>query len=250
MAIAVLAILAGIMAQQTRRVLMERRQMRNEVAYLQTEKLADAGLLLAEKSKVERSGMDGTYLESAARFNSSDKFCGSRNLCAGRFLHRRCEVPGQCRHSFSGYSDKKVDTMNLNQSTAPIANRQGVVGRALRGFTLIELLVVIAIIAVLISMLLPAVQQAREAARRTQCKNNLMQIGLALHNYEMAFEILPPGCVNETGPIRNVEEGYHMSWIVQILPMLDQSNVSVKSISTQASMRPRTVEFAALCFHR
>ena len=94
-----------------------------------------------------------------------------------------------------------------------------------RGFTLIELLVVIAIIAILIALLLPAVQQAREAARRTQCKNNLMQIGLALHNYEMAFETLPPGCVNETGPIRNVEEGYHMSWIVQILPSLEQSSL-------------------------
>ena len=95
----------------------------------------------------------------------------------------------------------------------------------LRGFTLIELLVVIAIIAILIALLLPAVQQAREAARRTQCKNNLMQIGLALHNYEMAFEMLPPGCVNETGPIRNIEEGYHMSWIVQILPSLEQSSL-------------------------
>ena len=94
-----------------------------------------------------------------------------------------------------------------------------------RGFTLIELLVVIAIIAILIALLLPAVQQAREAARRTQCKNNLMQLGLALHNYEMAFEVLPPGCVNETGPIRNLEEGFHMSWIPQLLPMMEQSNL-------------------------
>ncbi len=95
-----------------------------------------------------------------------------------------------------------------------------------KGFTLIELLVVIAIIAVLIALLLPAVQQAREAARRTQCKNNLMQIGLALGNYMMAHEVLPPGTQNDTGPILSKEDGgYHMGWMTQILPYIEQQNV-------------------------
>jgi prepilin-type N-terminal cleavage/methylation domain-containing protein/prepilin-type processing-associated H-X9-DG protein len=68
-----------------------------------------------------------------------------------------------------------------------------------RGFTLIELLVVIAIIAVLIALLLPAVQQAREAARRTQCKNNLKQIALGTMNYESSYSVLPPGWVASEG---------------------------------------------------
>ena len=93
-----------------------------------------------------------------------------------------------------------------------------------RGFTLIELLVVIAIIAVLVALLLPAVQQAREAARRSSCKNNLMQIGIALHSYEMSFEVLPPGSVNLTGPVTSSIDNYHMSWWVQILPYVGEQN--------------------------
>ena len=95
-----------------------------------------------------------------------------------------------------------------------------------RGFTLIELLVVIAIIAVLIALLLPAVQQAREAARRTQCKNNFKQLGLALHNYHDNYKMFPPSTVNPgsdlsssfvpTGQVRNFT-GY-----LYLLPFIDQ----------------------------
>jgi prepilin-type N-terminal cleavage/methylation domain-containing protein len=94
-----------------------------------------------------------------------------------------------------------------------------------RGFTLIELFVVLVIIMILVSLLLPAVQQAREAARRTGCRNNLMQIGLALRNYESAHECLPPGTVDVNRPLRNDAKGYQFSWAVQILPQLDLPNV-------------------------
>ena len=87
-----------------------------------------------------------------------------------------------------------------------------------RAFTLIELLVVIAIIAVLIALLLPAVQQAREAARRTQCRNNLHQIGLALHNYHDTHSTFPPGIIRWGSP-----SFYMTTWAVQILPFLDEA---------------------------
>ena len=98
------------------------------------------------------------------------------------------------------------------------------------GFTLIELLVVIAIIAVLIALLLPAVQQAREAARRTQCKNNLKQIGLALHNHHDTYLRFPPGGAMDQQPMgANLNPGsgsaWGSSWMVYILPYIDQANI-------------------------
>jgi prepilin-type N-terminal cleavage/methylation domain-containing protein/prepilin-type processing-associated H-X9-DG protein len=93
---------------------------------------------------------------------------------------------------------------------------------ARRGFTLVELLVVIAIIGILVGLLLPAVQAAREAARRSQCANNLMQLGLALHHYEFGMEHLPPGVTDEAGPIRFEPVGKHVSWIVHILPYIEE----------------------------
>jgi prepilin-type N-terminal cleavage/methylation domain-containing protein/prepilin-type processing-associated H-X9-DG protein len=92
-----------------------------------------------------------------------------------------------------------------------------------RAFTLIELLVVIAIIAVLIALLLPAVQQARESARRTQCKNNLKQLGLALQNYHDTIKVYPPGYIVYVinGASTNTDPGW--GWPSMILPYLDQA---------------------------
>lgn len=94
--------------------------------------------------------------------------------------------------------------------------------RPRHGFTLVELLVVIAIIGIFIGMMLPAVQACREAARRAACLNNLTQLGVAALNFESAQGHLPSGVIDKAGPIRNVAEGQHVSWLVQLLPYLDE----------------------------
>src|SRR5687767_6712264 len=95
-----------------------------------------------------------------------------------------------------------------------------------RAFTLIELLVVIAIIAVLIALLLPAVQQAREAARRTQCKNNLRQFGIALHSYHDSFNVFPPGWIGVENGVQTPHEGVNgAGWGTMILPFVEQSAI-------------------------
>ena len=125
-----------------------------------------------------------------------------------------------------------------------------------RGFTLIELLVVIAIIAILIALLLPAVQQAREAARRTQCKNNLKQIGLAMFNYESSYNRFPlpafSSCMNSSGSAT----GGLLSttvWSLAILPYIDQApaynlyNNNYSAYSPVNALAGQTIITSYLC---
>ena len=119
------------------------------------------------------------------------------------------------------------------------------------GFTMIELVVVVAIISVLIALLLPSVQSAREAARRTQCTNNLVQLGIALENYESTNLVLPPGVVDRVGPVVETPTSYQFGWICQILPYFEQKNVYnhfnfSAGVYTLTNVTARTVTISVL----
>jgi prepilin-type N-terminal cleavage/methylation domain-containing protein len=129
--------------------------------------------------------------------------------------------------SFSPYFGRQFLSGETGEETGRMSLFKGaVMSHTRRGFTLIELLVVIAIIAVLVALLLPAVQQAREAARRTQCKNNLKQIGLAFHNYHEALNTFPYAYLL-TGPgLNGLPANTPLdanSWGLMLLPYLDQA---------------------------
>src|SRR5262249_48998123 len=120
------------------------------------------------------------------------------------------------KNSLPFISDREI-AMNALWSPARAALR--------RAFTLVELLVVIAIIGVLVALLLPAVQTARESARRTQCNNNLKQIGLAIHNFEGAYGIFPPAAtrVSDQNPWM-----HGPTWWIYTMPYMEQQNTYSK----------------------
>ncbi len=121
-----------------------------------------------------------------------------------------------------------IEAVEIGSSIMHIANFFSLVRRrtARPAFTLVELLVVIAIIGVLVALLLPAVQAARESGRRIHCQNNLKNIALSCSNYESAKGELPPGSVNT-----KVKQGSGLGWPVHILPYIEQSTVSEEALA-------------------
>jgi len=120
-----------------------------------------------------------------------------------------------------------------------------------RGFTLVELLVVIAIIGILVSLLLPAVQSAREAARRTQCINNAKQLGLALMNYESSLQTFPPSSIWPEGQVPERATQLGPNWVILILPFMEDTSLRDsfnlnKPINDPANMIPRSTAISGM----
>ena len=113
--------------------------------------------------------------------------------------------------------------------------------RRWRGFTLVELLVVIAIIGILLALLLPAVQMAREAARRTSCQNHLKQLALALHNYHDQHKSLPPAYQFDKGEIYRISDKFRPNWVMLCLPFMEQQALLNSFDLTQFISSPKNM---------
>jgi prepilin-type N-terminal cleavage/methylation domain-containing protein/prepilin-type processing-associated H-X9-DG protein len=113
-----------------------------------------------------------------------------------------------------------------------------------RGFSLAEVIVVIGIIAVILALVIPSVLRARAASRRVSCLNNFRQLMLAVHNYETENQALPPGVVNPTGPIHNRPEGLHTSWVIGILPHMEQQGLRMSIDATMSVYDPLNAKAA------
>ena len=218
-----LVLLAVIGGALLRLVLLERKLLDSRERHCQSRWLVEAGLERAAARLAAEPDYQGeTWALSAEELGGQEpgvvniQVVAAPDRPAWRRIVVQADYPPDARRRCA---DEQTD-----RSRGKTFRRNTMKRQRVRGFTLVELLVVIAIIGVLIALLLPAVQAAREAGRRVQCINNLCQLALAAQNYEAAHECLPPGVVNATGPIESVAQGQHVNWLAQILPQLELQN--------------------------